>query len=227
MSSVRFIAVSAALLLALSGAHDSTKAEDNASGTGGACPVRPAHAVSLAMSSDDYPILSVAQNEQGQVTLDFLIRPDGSVTDVRVAKSSGFARLDGAAVDIAGQRWHFDPVTVNGKPISCRYEVAVAWTLNWTPEQLDRSGLAVVRLGASDYPADGLARHEAGQTLVMAVVNPDGKIVQATIGQSSGFSDLDVQALAFVKSGKWPVGPARVYGKAVTAMIGFLIIWSP
>jgi TonB family protein len=208
------------------GAHLARAATDTAIDAR-SCPYRPTHAASLAMSSDDYPLLSVAQNEQGVVVLDFLIQPDGSIADVRVAKSSGFARLDGAAVDAASQRWHFDPVLVNEKPVSCRSKVSVAWMLQRTPEQLAQVGFAVEHLGASDYPPGSLARHEQGTTLIMAVVDPTGKVLTTTASQSSGFADLDSAAIGYVRNGKWPIVPARVSGKPVSGSIGIVVVWSP
>lgn len=59
-----------------------------------------------------YPPLSSENGEEGTVRLKVLVSPSGSVADVRVAKGSGFARLDRAAVSAArsgsfnsGGRW--------------------------------------------------------------------------------------------------------------------------
>jgi TonB family protein len=227
MRFARRIVFLAAALAGVSVSGVTVQAEERAPDTSTSCPYRPTHSVPLAMTSDDYPLLSIAQNEQGTVVLDFLIKPDGSIADVKVARSSGFARLDGAAVDAAKQRWHFDPVLVNGKPVSCRNRVGVAWKMDWSPEQLEQSGFPVVRLGASDYPPGSLAKHESGMTLVMALVSANGKITHAIASQSSGSAELDAKAIDYVESGRWQVAPAQVSGKAVTAMIGFIVIWSP
>ena len=190
------------------------------------CPYRPTHAAPLAMSAEDYPLLSIAQNEQGIVVLDFLIKGDGSIADIKVVRSSDSPRLDGAAVDAAGRRWRFDPVLVNGKAISCRNSVGVVWKLEMTPDELAQSGFTVIRRGASDYPRGSLIRREEGQSVVMAMVNPAGKIMQVMLSQTSGSSELDSAALEEVKSGKWPVTPPLVLRKPVTAMVGFVIVWS-
>lgn len=190
-----------------------------------ACPYRPTHEAPLAMSPDDYPLLSVAEGEQGNVVLDFEIRPDGSISDVNVAKSSGFVRLDGAAVDAASQRWHFEPILVDGKAISCRYKVAVAWRLGF--ENLLRHGFAVVHPDSSDYPPGSLARQEQGQMLAMAMIGPTGKILDVRVIQSTGLADLDEATKKLIASGKWPVTPATVSGKPVTSSVGLVIIWSP
>ncbi|HFC8518601.1 TPA: energy transducer TonB [Neisseria weaveri] len=44
-----------------------------------------------------YPPLSLENEEEGTVVLKVMVAPDGKVTNVRVAKSSGFKRLDSAA----------------------------------------------------------------------------------------------------------------------------------
>jgi protein TonB len=48
-------------------------------------------------SKPEYPRASLVNEEQGTVTLAFLIAPDGSVTESKVEKSSGFKNLDKAA----------------------------------------------------------------------------------------------------------------------------------
>ncbi len=45
----------------------------------------------------DYPKASLMNEEQGTVALSLLVNPDGSVTDSKVEKSSGFKGLDKAA----------------------------------------------------------------------------------------------------------------------------------
>jgi len=53
---------------------------------------------------------------QGSVTLEIVVRPDGSVGDVRVIRSldSSFG-LDRQAI-IAAKKWRFAPGTRNGEP---------------------------------------------------------------------------------------------------------------
>jgi protein TonB len=45
----------------------------------------------------EYPRASLVNEEQGTVTLNFLVAPDGGVTESKVEKSSGFKNLDKAA----------------------------------------------------------------------------------------------------------------------------------
>jgi protein TonB len=55
-----------------------------------------------------YPTISQENGEEGTVVLKIMVSPDGKVTNVGVAKSSGFARLDRAARN-AGKNGRFQP----------------------------------------------------------------------------------------------------------------------
>jgi TonB family protein len=46
----------------------------------------------------DYPTLSRKLGEEGEVTIDLTVQPDGTVRGAKVGKSSGFPRLDEAAL---------------------------------------------------------------------------------------------------------------------------------
>ncbi|MDM0011255.1 energy transducer TonB [Variovorax sp. J22P168] len=60
-----------------------------------------------------YPSESKMNNEQGTVLLRVLTGADGRPTRVEVQKSSGFVRLDQAAVE-AVRRWQFKPLPQDG-----------------------------------------------------------------------------------------------------------------
>jgi periplasmic protein TonB len=55
-----------------------------------------------------YPALSRRMNEEGKVLLKVRVSAQGTALDVAISKSSGFSRLDAAAVD-AVTRWRFVP----------------------------------------------------------------------------------------------------------------------
>lgn len=69
-----------------------------------ACPERP---------PPDYPGLSMRMNEQGKVVLRVEIGEDGRVANVEVKTSSGFRRLDDAALS-AVKTWRCKPSVRNG-----------------------------------------------------------------------------------------------------------------
>ncbi|MDM0115311.1 energy transducer TonB [Variovorax sp. J22R133] len=60
-----------------------------------------------------YPAESRVNGEQGQVLLHVLTGPDGRPTRVEVKKSSGYVRLDDAAV-AAVRKWQFKPLKDDG-----------------------------------------------------------------------------------------------------------------
>jgi protein TonB len=75
-----------------------------------------------------YPRLSERRGEQGRVVLRVLITPQGGVADVKVRHSSGYARLDEAAVQ-AMRRAHFRPYTENGVAYPARVDIPFDFVL--------------------------------------------------------------------------------------------------
>ncbi len=63
----------------------------------------------------DYPAVSERLGETGTVVLQLLVGVDGKVTDSRVEVSSGYTRLDDAAIK-GLSRCRFTPGTVDGVP---------------------------------------------------------------------------------------------------------------
>jgi protein TonB len=61
----------------------------------------------------DYPRLSMRMNEQGKVVLHVELEEDGGIVNAQVKTSSGFARLDAAAL-AAVKTWRCKPVIRNG-----------------------------------------------------------------------------------------------------------------
>lgn len=75
-------------------------------------------------SADLYPSKSVLAHERGRVAMIICISPSGTVDDVKLATSSGFPRLDAAALNIAAQ-YRFRPAMRGGTPVpACvRYQL--------------------------------------------------------------------------------------------------------
>jgi periplasmic protein TonB len=57
----------------------------------------------------DYPAASIRLEEEGVVELSIYVLRDGRIGDIRVAKSSGYPRLDRAAVEEARRHWRLQP----------------------------------------------------------------------------------------------------------------------
>lgn len=76
-----------------------------------------------------YPPMSRRLREQGTVFLELLIQPDGTVSEITVRTSSGFARLDASAL-AAVKKWRYVPAKRAGVPIPFRYIQPIEFSLN-------------------------------------------------------------------------------------------------
>jgi len=79
-------------------------------------------------SDSDYPRTSQILNEQGKVGLKVMLTEQGAMTDIVVEQSSGYPRLDDAAVRYMKTRWQYQP-TDKEKPMPASVQVAVTFRL--------------------------------------------------------------------------------------------------
>jgi protein TonB len=77
----------------------------------------------------EYPASSRRAGEAGTVVLDLYILPNGRVGEARVRQSSGYPRLDEAAVREAKRSWRFVPGTENGQPVAMWHSTKVTFNL--------------------------------------------------------------------------------------------------
>lgn len=102
-----------------------------------ATPVAPAPVVRVPPVIDaahscqqpEYPATSRRLEEAGAVVLQFLIDTDGRVIDSKIDSSSGFPRLDKAALS-ALSLCRFKPGTVDGKPEQSWAKLRYVWRLD-------------------------------------------------------------------------------------------------
>lgn len=77
----------------------------------------------------EYPKASLMNEEQGTVSMSFLVNADGTVAESKLEKTSGFKNLDKAAMkSIAGCK--FKPGTKDGAPAQTWTKVDYAWKLD-------------------------------------------------------------------------------------------------
>jgi protein TonB len=76
----------------------------------------------------EYPPMSVRRGEQGQVLLKVLIGADGLPQKVELLSSSGFERLDKAALE-AAMRWRYVPGKRGGVAEAMWYQVPMVFNL--------------------------------------------------------------------------------------------------
>lgn len=76
----------------------------------------------------EYPRLSQRAGEEGRVLMRVVVTADGRPESVEVIKSSGFERLDKAAVN-AVKQWRFEPARKGDKAISAAVNVPLSFGL--------------------------------------------------------------------------------------------------
>lgn len=82
----------------------------------------------VASCVPQYPRLSRIRGEEGTVVLEVEVRPDGSPATIRVVRSSGYPRLDRAAVQ-GMRKASFSPAVRGGQPTGDTVRVAVTFEL--------------------------------------------------------------------------------------------------
>ena len=81
------------------------------------------------LSQPEYPPSSRRAGEAGTVILEVYVLETGRVGEARVKQSSGFPRLDEAAVREVKRAWRLVPGTENGKPVPMWGQFAVTFKL--------------------------------------------------------------------------------------------------
>lgn len=77
----------------------------------------------------NYPNLSKRMGEEGRVLLRVLVSASGKAESVELEKSSGYERLDNAAIDVV-KKWSFIPAKKGKEVLSAYVLVPVKFTLN-------------------------------------------------------------------------------------------------
>jgi len=81
------------------------------------------------LTQPPYPPQSRRLGEQGRVELLVYVLPNGKIGEARIARSSGFQRLDNAAVKEAMSSWRLLPNEENGVPIGSWVTLAITFRL--------------------------------------------------------------------------------------------------
>lgn len=88
-----------------------------------------ADASHLNNPAPSYPMLSRRLREEGTVLLELLIEADGQISELAVLQSSGFPRLDQAALE-AVKQWRFEPARQGDTAIAYRYQQPITFQLH-------------------------------------------------------------------------------------------------
>jgi TonB family protein len=186
----------------------SATSQDLPSTTSVETPVRadPKHPINL---SEGYPEQSRKNGEEGLAVIRIEVDINGIVRATQLVVSSGFARLDDAAlVAFTGAR--MIPATVDGEAVATWANMPIAWNLEghhkYRAQKVDDMDLRVpiivkshrLKVGPHDYPAESRAGHKEAICTIRALVDQDGTAHEARIANSTGSASLDqacVQAI--------------------------------
>jgi protein TonB len=83
----------------------------------------------ITSGEEIYPPASKRAGEEGTVVLRLFILESGRIGEAKVTKSSGFPRLDEAAVKEAERNWRFVPGKEDGKPVAMWHDIALTFRL--------------------------------------------------------------------------------------------------
>lgn len=81
------------------------------------------------ITDPEYPPASRRAGEAGTVTLKCLVSEQGRCSEISVVKSSGFPRLDEAAVKDVQRNWRFVPGKEDGKPVATWHSFNITFKL--------------------------------------------------------------------------------------------------
>lgn len=81
------------------------------------------------LTQPEYPPSSRRAGEAGTVVLQIYVLENGRVGDAKVLTSSGFPKLDEAALREVKRSWRLTPGTENGKPVAMWGQFAVTFKL--------------------------------------------------------------------------------------------------
>lgn len=81
------------------------------------------------MNNMKYPQAAVKAKQQGKAVVGFVIRKDGTVSDVHIKKSAGHAVLDEEAMRVVKSMPAWEPGKQKGKPVNVKYYVPITFRL--------------------------------------------------------------------------------------------------
>lgn len=76
-----------------------------------------------------YPSEAMEKGIQGVVVVQFVVKKDGTIGEVKVVRSK-HPLLDNAAIKAVRKLKRFDPGLMNGNPVNCWYTVPITFRLS-------------------------------------------------------------------------------------------------
>lgn len=161
-----------------------------------------------------YPVMSKRLGEQGRVVLRIAVNSTGSVGDATVLRSSGFERLDAAAIDAVRTARVVPMKSAEGHAVAAWYKASINFVLNdavskpTTSPAVDRRPSYGETVTAAVRPNILFSKDVPGNPLVEYTLDlsADGRIIAAQLSRPSGVPEWDAAALrAIHKTGRMPL----------------------
>lgn len=163
-----------------------------------------------------YPESAREAHIGGLTTVDFHINPNGTVSRVKVTKSSGNSDLDDASTSCV-RTWRYLPVLKNGEAVEAAWTADVEWQTVAVPPK----GPLPVMTDRADscfhYPFWAKEKHIEGTASVKFQVGADGQPKSISMARSAGDKDLDDRALECVQSMHFHVADDKPHNITATA----------
>ena len=200
-----------------------------------------------------YPEEAKQVGAHGRVIVQFTIKADGQVADVKVQRSSGNAALDAEAVRVVSlsPKWE-KPGCQEGHPVSVAYSFPFSFRLPDLPSQPVAKPVAantddeaipfqLVEQKPSfnggdanefskwvnsrlNYPEDAKKKKLGGRVVLQFTIAADGHLEDVKVLRSSGIPSIDAEALRVVSmSPNWKPGYQR--GSPVRVTYTFPVIF--
>jgi TonB family protein len=214
---IKLTSIVAGLVLAMTllPAHAQTNNDACFRGGGALSPKAATHTL------PPYPPQSKELGESGNTLMRVFIGKDGVPVDVKLEKSSGYNRLDDAAMLWVKNTWKWYPPNTDCSVVNTLVQTTWATTASdFNPSDPD------LRLVASDsdYPAEARAKKEEGITELQVLLDQIGSVQNLRVAKSSGYSDLDAKAREVVANLAFRT--ATVSGSPARSIVLIKFIWS-
>lgn len=161
-----------------------------------------------------YPAEANKKDIQGRVIVQFVVEPDGDISNISVAKSA-HQLLDDEAMRVVALMPRWKPGTIEGKPVRSRFVLPVTFSLGSKKTDVKEElvfgenddipmfpgGTAALMKFLSDnikYPAEAVKQNIQGRVMVGIIVEADGSISDVKIDRRV-HELLDAEALRVVR----------------------------
>ena len=194
----------------------------------------------------EYPVFARMNGIQGRTICQFVVNKSGSLSDIKVIKSSGNNELDEEAVNVIASMPKWIPGRSAGEIVRVKYTIPVTFKIAAAQPandslvfSSDTTIYAIVnqmpefpggQQALFDYLSKNIrypdkANGAQGRVIVTFVVEQDGSISNVVIAKSSGNKWLDQEGIRLIKSmPKWK--PGRLKGEIVRVKYSVPITFS-